>query len=222
MKFSGFRVLSKILISVLLILIALFTTSCNFDPDEAVNIRNCVTDEIEVKEDSTVFRFYYSSEEQPIENYGIIRVRLEYYVDYNSLMKKKNFFLEVPDDVQFEDKTYFTVEIDDALTEESVVYISVLANQKTESNSRAWIYVFTVIIAVALLIILWSVYMAMCDAFDSNTAMPSLMWLGGLILFGIITLVIAVNWGNGPGGIMIGGAALYFICSLFPYFKYKN
>lgn len=85
MKFSGFRILSKILISILLILIALFATSCSFDPDEAVNIRNCVTDEIEVKEDSTVFRFYYSSEEQPIENYGIIRVRLEYYVDYNSL-----------------------------------------------------------------------------------------------------------------------------------------
>lgn len=222
MKFSGFRVLSKILISILLILTALFTTSCVFDPDEAVNIRDFVTEEIEVKKDSTVFRFYYSSDEHPIEDYEIIKVRLEYYVDYNTLMKKENFFIEVPDDVKFEDKTYFTVEIDDALTEESVVYISVLANQKTENNSRAWIYVLTVIIAVVLLIILWSVYMAMCDACDSNTALPSFMWLGGLIIFGIITLVIAFNWGNGPGGIMIGGAALYFICTLFTYFKYKN
>lgn len=222
MKFSGFRVLSKILISVLLILIALLTTSCSFDPDEAVNIMDCVTDEVEVKEDSTVFRFYYSSDEHPIEDYEIIRVRLEYYVDYNSLMKKKNFFIEVPDDVTFEDKTYFTVEIDDALTEESVVYMSVLANQKTENNSRAWRYVLTVIIAVVLLVILWSVYMAMCDACDSDTALPSFMWLGGLIIFGIVTLVISLNWGNGPGGIMIGGAVLYFICTLFTYFKYRN
>ena len=222
MKNSGFRVLSKILISVLLILIALFTVSCSFDPDEAVNIRDYVTDEIEVKEDSTVFRFYYSSDEHPIEDYEIIRVHLEYYIDYSSLMKKKNFFIEVPDDVTFEDKTYFTVEIDDALTEESVVYISVLANQKAENNSRTWIYVLTVIIAVALLVILWSVYTAMCDACDSDTALPSFMWLGGLIIFGIVTLVVSLNWGNGPGGIMIGGAALYFICSLFPYFKYKN
>ena len=222
MKFSGFRVLSKILISVLLILIALLTTSCSFDPDEAVNISDYVTDEVEVKKDSTVFRFYYSSDEHPIEDYEIIRVHLEYYIDYSSLMKKKNFFIEVPDDVTFEDKTYFTVEIDDALTEESVVYMSVLANQKTENNSRAWRYVLTVIIAVVLLIILWSVYMAMCDACDSDTALPSFMWLGGLIIFGIVTLVISLNWGNGPGGIMIGGAVLYFICTLFTYFKYKN
>jgi hypothetical protein len=221
-KTSKIRVLSKILISVLLILVSAFATSCGFDPDEAVNISDCVTDEIEVKKDSTVFRFYYSSDEHPIEDYEIIRVHLEYYVDYSSLMKKKNFFLEVPDDIKFEDKTYFTVEIDDALTEESVVYFSILANQKTENNSSAWRYVLTVIIAVVLLGVLWSVYMAMCDACDSNTALPSFMWLGGLIIFGVVALVIALKWGSGPGGIMIGGAVLYFICTLFTYFKYKN
>lgn len=222
-KTSKIRVLSKILISVLLILlVSACATSCGFDPDKAVNLGGYVTDEIEVKKDSTVFRFYYNSDEHPIEDYGIIRVRLEYYVDYSSLMKKKNFFLEVPDDIKFEDRTYFTVEIDDALTEESVVYFSILANQKTENNSSAWRYVLTVIIAIVLLGVLWSVYMAMCDACDSNTALPSFMWLGGLIIFGVITLIITLNWGSGPGGIMIGGAVLYFICTLFTYFKYKN
>jgi hypothetical protein len=199
-----------------------FATSCGFDPDEAVNISDCVTDEIDVKKDSTVFRFYYSSDEHPIEDYEIIRVHLEYYVDYSSLMKKKNFFLEVPDDIKFEDKTYFTVEIGDALTEESVVYFSILANPKTENNSRAWIYILTVIIAVVLLGVLWSVYTAMCDACDSNTALPSFMWLGGLIIFGVVTLVISHNWGSGPRGIMIGGAVLYFIGTLFTYLKYKD
>lgn len=221
-KDSKNRILPKILISLLLILVSAFATSCGFNPDEAVNISDCLTNEIEVKKDSTVFRFYYSSDEHPIEDYEIIRVRLEYYVDYSSLMKKKNFFLEVPDDIKFEDKTYFTVEINDALTEESVVYFSVLANQKTENNSSAWRYVLTVIIAIVLLGGLWSVYMAMCDACDSDTALPSFMWLGGLIIFGVVTLIIALNWGSVPGGIMIGGAVLYFICTLFTYFKYKN
>ena len=222
MKATTKRFLPNFLISMLLIIVFLFSTSCFFDPDEAVNIQNCVTKEIIVENDSTMFYFYYNSEEHSIEEYDIIKVRLEYYLNYHTTMRKKNFFITVPDDVEYGEQPYFIVELDEVLTNESVVYISVLANYKTESNSRAWAYVIAVIIALIMLVVLWSVYMAMCDAFASNTALPSLMWLGGIIIYIIIILVIGGLWGTGPGGIIIFSGVLYFICTLFTFYKYKE
>ena len=222
MKTVTKRFLPNFVISMLLIIFFLFSTSCSFDPDEAVNIKNCVSEEIVVQKDSTMFYFYYNSEEHSIEEYDIIKVRLEYYVDYHTTMKKKNFFITVPDDVKYGEQPYFTVEIDDILTNESVVYISVLANYKTEGNSRTWAYVITIIIAVVMLAVLWSVYMAMCDAFASNTILPSSMWLGGIIIYIIITLIIGGLWGTGPGSIIIVSGILYFIFTLFTFYKYKE
>ena len=79
------RVLSHILISILLIFNILFATSCVLDPDKAVNIKDCFTDKIEVRTDSTLFYFYYNSEDHKIDDYKIIRVNIEYYVDYKPL-----------------------------------------------------------------------------------------------------------------------------------------
>ena len=217
------RGIKCVIISLLLIFISIFSTSCSYDPDEAVNIRGSITDNIIVQEDSTVFYFYYESAEHPIEDYAVIKVSLDYYVDYKTPMRKKTFFIFVPDDVKYEEQTYFTVEIDDVLTSESVVYLSVLANYKTEgkNNSMWWKYLIAIIVAIVLLIGLWSVYAVMCDACYSNSALPSFMWLGGLIIYIIATIIITSCWGSGPGGMIIGGAVLYFICTLFTYFKYK-
>lgn len=218
------RVLSHILISILLIFNILFATSCVWDPDKAVNIKDCFTDKIEVRTDSTLFYFYYNSEDHKIDDYKIIRVNIEYYVDYNTFMKKKNFFFFVPDDVKYEEQQpYITAEIGDTLTNQSVVYVSIVANYKTENEnkSRFWIYVLAVIIALVMLIVFCSVYMVMCETFDSNSLLPSLMWFGGLIIYAIVTFVIATNWGSGPGGVLIGSAVLYFLCTLISFFKYK-
>lgn len=212
-----------VIIALLLIVISIFSSSCSYDPDKAVNIMNSVTDKVVVQEDSTVFYFYYESADHPIEDYDIIKVGIDYYVDYKTPMRKKTFFIFVPDDVKYEEQTYFTVEIDDVLTSESVVYLSVLANYKPEgkNNSMWWKYLIAIIVAIVLLIGLWSVYSAMCDACYSNSALPSFMWLGGLIIYIIATIIITSCWGSGPGGMIIGGAVLYFICTLFTYFKYK-
>lgn len=212
----------KFIMSLLLAIIFIFSTSCFFDPDEAVNIQNLVSEEIVVQNDSTMFYFYYNSEEHSIEEYDIIKVRLEYYVDYHTRMKKKDFFITVPDDVEYGEQPYFTVEISDVLTDESVVYISVHANYKTEDNSRVWAYVISIIIAIVMLVVFWSVYMAMCDAFYSNTPLPSLMWLGGIIIYVIVTLIIGGLWGTGPGGIIIASGILYFICTLFTFYSNKE
>lgn len=222
MKTTIKRFLPNFVISILLICVFLVSTSCSFDPDEAVNIQNYVSEEIVVQEDSTVFYFYYNSEEHSIEEYDIIKVRLEYYVNYYTTMKKKNFFITVPDDVKYGEQPYFTVEINDILTNESVVYFSVLANYKTEDNSRVWAYVITIIIAGVMLVVLWSVYMTMCDTFASNTTLPSLMWLGGIIIYIIIALIIGGLWGTGPSGIIIFSGILYFIITLFTFYQYKE
>ena len=98
------KILFKIIISTLLILTSLFASSCLFDPDEAVNIRDYVTENIVVQTDSTIFYFYYNSDEHPIEDYEIIKVKIEYYVDYYTRMKRKEFFIYVPDDVKYEEE----------------------------------------------------------------------------------------------------------------------
>lgn len=218
---------ARLLLSFLLIFASLFTSACFFDPDEAVNIGDSVTKKITVQDDSTLFEFYYDpAAEHPIEDYGMIRVTIEYYRDYHSTKKNKDFFFEVPDDISLGEGPSFTAEIDDVLGEESVVYVYVLANYKTESGtgspSRFWLYVLAVVIAVVLLILLWSAYMALCDSHGSNTPLPSFMWLCGMGLYLVVAFVISIKWGNGPAGFVLGGAILYFICTLFTYFTNRE
>ena len=227
MKSKKIRVLKNAIISLLLIFVSLFSSSCIYDPDEAVNIKDCIEIKYVVQADSTTFYFYYDSAEHPIEEYELIKVDLNYYADYKTSMRKKTFVLVVPDDIKQEDnKTYFTVKINDALGKESVIAsVSVYANYKTEkktSNSRWWKYVITIVIALVLLFGLWSIYTTMCEACYSNTILPSFMWLGGLIIYIIVAIIITVYWGSGPGGIIIGGAILYFICTLIPFFKNRR
>ena len=145
MKSKKIRVLKNAIISLLLIFVSLFSSSCFYDPDEAVNIKDCIDIKYVVQADSTIFYFYYDSAEHPIEEYELIKVDLNYYADYKTSMRKKTFVLVVPDDIKQEDnKTYFTVKINDALGKESVIAsVSVYANYKTEkktSNSRWWKY----------------------------------------------------------------------------------
>lgn len=222
MKTRAKRVLSHIILSILLIFTSLFASSCFFDPDEAINIQDSITHKAVVQTDSTVFYFYYASEEHPIDEYSVINVGIDYYADYSTPMKKKNFLINVPDDVIFEEQPYFTVEIEDALNNESVVYLSFQANYKSEdSGSKFWIYALTVVIAIVMLVVLFSTYSVMCETFDSNSSPSSLMWLGGLILYVVVAAVIGALWGTIPSGIIIGSAVLYFISTLIPYFKYK-
>ena len=215
------KILLKVIFSILLICTSLFASSCFFDPDEAINIRDSVTEKIVVQTDSTIFYFYYNSDEHPIEDYEIIKVKIEYYVDYYTSMKRKEFFIYIPDDIKYEEQTYFVAEINDALTNQSVVYLSVLANYKTQSKTRDWVYIVTIVIAVLMWIIFCSVYSVLCDALYSNSAFPSCMWLGGIIIYGVVALLISVTWGNGPAGIIIGSAVLYFFTTLITYFKYR-
>lgn len=222
MKIVNKNKLLKFSVFILLIVNLLFASSCVFDPDEAVNMKDLVSYEPVVGKDSTVFYFYYESEEHPIDDFEIIKVELDYYVDYYTTMKKKDFYISVPDDVKYEEQTYFTVEIEHALTNQSVVYVSVAGNYKTEDKSRDWTYVVTVIIGIVMLLIFCPLYTVFCDGLDSNSALPSFVWLGGLIIYGVVMLIIRANWGNGPGGIIIGSAALYFIFTLFTYFRYKR
>ncbi len=222
MKTKKRRAFSKVVLLMLLVLASLFVSACFFDTDEAIDLKDSISKQIVVQEDSTLFYFYYDSQEHPIEDYKIIRVNIDYYVDYKSRMKKEEFFLFVPDDIQYEDQTYFTVEIEDALTDESVVYVSVLANYKAESSSRVWLYVFAVLIALALLIILCAAYTALCDANGSNTPLPSFMWLMGLIIFIVVAVVVSSKWGNGPGSIILSGGILYFLFTLIPYFQNRT
>ena len=218
MKTSSLR----LFLTLFLLLSTLFTTSCFFDPNEAVDLKDSVQREITVLEDSTHFRFTYTDTETPIEEYDIIHVKIEYYLDYQTFMKKENFFFEVPDDITYAEQTCFTAEIDDALTEESVVYVSVLANYRAQSGSRFWIYTLAVIISLVLLFLLWSAYMALCDANGSNTPLPSFMWLGGMGVYIVVAILVAMKWGNGPGSIVFCGSGLYFICTLFTYFSNRE
>lgn len=226
MKSKKIRVLKNAIISLLLIFVSLFSSSCIYDPDEAVNIKDCIEIKYVVQADSTTFYFYYDSAEHPIEEYGLIKVDLNYYADYKTSMRKKTFVIVVPDDVKMEDnKTYFTVKIDDALGKESVIAsVSVHANYKTEkkaSNSRWWKYLLTVIIALVMLFGFWSIYSTICEVCYSNSLWPSLMWLGSIIIYIVVDIIIVACWGSDPGGIIIGSAGLYFICTLFTHFKYK-
>lgn len=218
MKTSLFR----ILLTLLLLLGTLCTTSCFFDSDEAVNLKDSVQREITVLKDSTRFSFTYTDLETPIETYDILRVDIEYYRDYQSRMKTKSFFLEVPDDITYGDQPSFAVEIEDALGDESVVYVSVSGNYRAQSTSRFWLFVLAVIISLALLIILWSAYMALCDANGSNTPLPSFMWLSGMGVYIVVAILVAMKWGNGPGSIVFCGSGLYFICTLFTYFSNRE
>ena len=213
---------TKLLLCLLLLFASLFSTACFFDPDESVNIGDSVTKKITVLEDSTRFTFTYTDTQTPIEEYGILQVKIEYYRDYQTRMKNKSFFFEVPDDITYEELPTFTAEIKDVLTDESVVYISVLGNYKQQSSSKFWLYVLSVLISLALLIILWSAYAALCDANGSNTPLPSFMWLGGLGVYLVVAFIVALNWGNGPGSIVLSGSILYFICTLFTYFANRE
>ena len=223
MKLPQRTMIHKIIALLLLLCTCLLTSSCFFDPDEAVNIQDCITDKVEVKKDSTVFFFYYNSEEHPIEDYSLIKVNIDYYVDYTTSMKKKLFLFSVPDDIQYGESPYFTAEIPHALTEDSHVYISVLANFKPAdsktANHKIWKFVLSIIIALVLLIVLWVMYALACDAYYSNSYLPSTLWLVGLILYAVLAVVIARSWGTGPGSIILSSAVLYFICTLITYFK---
>ena len=210
---------------IVLIFTCLFSSSCIFDGDKAVNIGDSVSQKIVVQEDSTLFYFYYNSEERPIEDYQIIKARIEYYVDYHTSMKKKDFFITVPDDVQYEEgQAYFTAKIGDVLTNQSVVYVSVHGNykvSKSENASRVWEYVIASVVAVILLIVFCSIYTTACDAWYSNSVQSSLVWLGCIILYVVAAVIIGAFWGTGPAGILIGSGVLFFILTLFPFFKYK-
>jgi hypothetical protein len=218
MKTSLFR----ILLTLLLLLGTLCTSSCIFDSNEAVNLKDSVQKEITVLKDSTRFQFTYTDLETPIETYDIIHVEIEYYRDYQTRMKTKNFFFEVPDDITYGEQPSFTVEIEDALGDESVVYVSVEATYKAESSSRFWLFVLAVIISLVLLILLWSAYAALCDEHGSNTSLPSFMWLGGMGIYLVVAILVAMKWGNGPGSIVFCGSGLYFICTLFTYFSNRE
>lgn len=222
MKIKQKRFLSLLTISVILILTSLFTTSCFFDPDEAVNLKDSVSEKIIVGEESTVFHFYYASQEHPIEDYEIIKAEIDYYVDYHTSMKHKDFFFFVPDDIKYEEQTYFTAEIDDVLTNESVVYVSVHANFKTENNSRVWIYILAVVIALIVLIAFCAIYATMCDTFASNSAPSSWMWWGGIVIYAIIAFFVGSAWGTGPASIILSSAIFYFILTLFIYFAHRE
>ena len=223
MKNKKRRIASITIISILLILTSVFTSSCGFDPDEAVNIKDYISYECTAQKDSTIFRFNYNSEAHPIDEYRIIEVRIEYYADYNSRMRHKTSYIVVPDNIEYEgEQPYFTVEIGADLSNAPYIAMLFYANYKTESSSRAWLYVLSVLIAIVLLVVFWSVYMAMCEAYDSDTALPSLMWLGGLLMIGIIAFVISGKWGTGPGSIVLCGGILYFIGTLFTYFSYRS
>ena len=225
MKKNKRRAFARLLTWLVLLFSCLFS-SCVFDVDKAVNIGKSVEKKIVVQEDCTIFYFYYNDQERPIEDYQIIKARIEYYVDYHTSMKKKDFFINVPDDVQYENgKAYFTAKIGDVLTNQSVVAsISVHGNykvSKSENASRVWEYVIASVVAVVLLIVFCGVYTAVCDACYSNSVQASLVWLGSIILYVVATLVIGAFWGTGPAGILIGSGVLFFILTLFPFFKYK-
>lgn len=216
------QVLSTTIISLLLILVTLFTSSCFFNPDKAVNIRDCVTDKIVVKTNSTEFYFYYDSEEHPIEEYGLIKVEVDYYVDYTTSMKKKDFFIEVSKDVKYEEQPYFVVEIDDALTNQSVVYLSVHANYKAHQASTNWSYVISIIIAIVMFLILCPLYTMFSDALSSNSLVPSLLWTGSIIIYVVVAIIVGSLWGTGASGFIFGSGVLYFIITLLTYYRYKQ
>ncbi len=227
MKAQKRRVLLNVILSILLVFTSFFASSCFFDPDKAINLKDDISKKVVVQENSTLFYLYYHSEEHPIDDYDLIKVTIEYYVDYKTSMKKKDFFISIPDDVKYEEgQPYFTAEIKDALTEQSVVFISTHANYKRENtkedNSRVWEYILSIVIALVLLIIFWVGYSLLCEAFDSNTLWPSVGWLGGLVIYIIIAIIIWLNWGTGPASMILWGAILYFICTLYPFFKYKQ
>ena len=86
MKNNKRRALLSALISILIIFTTLFSTSCVYDPDNAVDLKDSITLETRVTENSTIFYFYYNSTQHPIEDYSIIKVNIHYYLDYQSFM----------------------------------------------------------------------------------------------------------------------------------------
>ena len=210
----------------LLLSICLATTSCFFDPDEAVNIKDYITDDVEVKKDSTVFYFYYNEAAHSIEEYGLIRVEINYYVDYTTSMKSKLYLFTVPDDIQYGETPYFTAEIPHALTADSHVYINVLANykhaDKTAETIHIWKYVLAIVIAILMLIFLWTFYYSVCESCYSNSAPASAVWLLCIGLYVLISIIIAKYLGTGPGSIILSSAALYFFGTLITFFTHKS
>ena len=222
------RTFANLITLIVLIFISLFSTSCVFDIDKAVNINHSFTIKYTVQEDSTLFYFQYTSEERPIEDYQVIKARINYYKDYSTRMKKKEVFITVPDDVQYneEGQAYFTATIDDAFTAQSVIAsIMVDGNykvSKSENASRVVAYVVASIVAVVLLIGLCSIYAAICSVCDSNSLMASLEWIGSMIVYLIATLIIGALWQTGPASIVICSAILFAIVTIIPFIKYKS
>ena len=225
MKLPKKSVLHKIILLLLLFATCLTATSCVFDPDGAVNIQDYITDEVEVKKDSTVFYFYYESAEHPIEDYGLIFLEIDYYVDYKTSMKKKDFLITVPDDIQYGETPYFTAEIPHALTEESHVYVTARANYKAEDkkteNIQIGKFVLSIVIALLMLIFLWAFYYSVCESCYSNSAPASAVWLLCIGLYVLISIIITKYLGTGPGSIILSSAALYFFCTLITFFTHK-
>jgi hypothetical protein len=211
-----------------LIFTCLFSTSCVFDVDKAVNLNNSFSVKYTIQENSTLFYFDYTSQERPIEDYQVIKARINYYKDYTTRMKKKDVFITVPDDVQYKEdgQAYFVAEIGDALGEQSVIAsIMVEGNykvSKSENASRVVAYVVASIVAVVLLIGLCSIYAAICSVCDSNSLMASLEWIGSMIVYLIATLIIGALWQTGPASIVICSAILFAIVTIIPFIKYKS
>ena len=214
------RICSIIILSIMTLLL-LFTASCNSNLDTGINISNQITNEAYTNNGSTTIHFYLKSNDYSFDDYQTIKVNLDYYVNHSSLMKYKEKIINVPDDLIVEgEKKYFVVEIDDVLTSESVVYTTVMANYESEETSP-WIYVVTVIIAVAMCAILTSTYVTMCQNFDSDSSTSALMWLGGLVLYAIVAGIVGASWGLSACYIILGSGVLYFLVTLIPYFMYK-
>ena len=221
MKTAKTHFLRNLLIVALLILTSIFTVSC-YDVDNQVNLSDSVTHQAIIKENTTVFTFYYENEETPIETYNIIRVEFKYYLDYNSWMKTKSFFFIVPDDITYGEKPTFTAELKDVLTNQSVVYLSIGANIKPETTSRFWEYFISTVIAFALLIFLCPLYSFCCEHTTSTSLISGLMWLGGLIIYGVVAYIIGSFWDSGPCSIIITSAIFYFLLTLPTFFRYKH
>lgn len=221
------RTFANLITLIVLIFTCLFSSSCVFDVDKAVNLNNSFSVKYTIQENSTLFYFDYTSQERPIEDYQVIKARINYYKDYTTRMKKKDVFITVPDDVQYKEdgQAYFVAEIGDALNEQSVIAsIMVEGNYKvstTKNASRVLQYVIATIIAIVLLVVFCSTYSFVCSICYSNSLWPALVWIGTFIIYAVVILLIGGFWQTGPASINICSAIAFFLLSFIPYFKYK-
>ena len=228
MKHKKRGLFAKLVLSLLLLFTVLCTSSCGFDPDAAVDIKADTSCHYEVGNDVTTFYFFYESQERPITDYEIVQITIKYYPDYDTVRKKEKVEFSVAEDVKYDEQTgkpYFTVDVPYEFMEESYVTdVFVLANYTREvggKTGRGWKTTVAALISVAMLVILSVVYTNMCEVYDSNSTEAGLMWLGGLILYGLAALFVYVYLGKGPGTFLIAGAIVYFLYTLIPYFKYR-